>query len=259
MNGPIDDRRSGDQRRASSDRRGTPDRRTGFDRRRDLPEKPFVQPFNGQGSVDRRSGKDRRSGLDNRYGIDRRSGVERRIDAEWLRDGLDIPLQADTFLDLVADFYSASMDGRFWPTALAKLREALAARVCALAAHDFGTGQGVLEQVVGLDAERVGAYAEYWGHHNPCLQREAEFRQAGAVWTEADLAADEAAAGEFAQHWLMPQDLRHQMFGVLERTGNRMSDFDLAIAANAIARELIVVTADAGFERLGISREKWLR
>ena len=45
----------------------------------------------------------------------------------------------------------------------------------------------------------------------------------------------------------------------LERAGMRMSDFDLAIAAHAIALGLIVVTADAAFERLGIRRENWLR
>jgi tRNA(fMet)-specific endonuclease VapC len=44
----------------------------------------------------------------------------------------------------------------------------------------------------------------------------------------------------------------------LERAGRRMSDFDLAIAAHAIAHGLIVVTADDGFERLGIRREDWL-
>lgn len=37
-----------------------------------------------------------------------------------------------------------------------------------------------------------------------------------------------------------------------------MSDFDLAIAAHAIAHGLIVVTADEGFDRLGIPRENWL-
>ena len=45
----------------------------------------------------------------------------------------------------------------------------------------------------------------------------------------------------------------------LERAGMRISDFDLAIAAHAIALGLIVVTADAAFERLGIRRENWLR
>lgn len=50
-------------------------------------------------------------------------------------------------------------------------------------------------------------------------------------------------------------------FGVhkarLARRGRPMSDFDLAIAAHAIAFGLIVVTADAAFGRLGIRRESW--
>ncbi len=45
----------------------------------------------------------------------------------------------------------------------------------------------------------------------------------------------------------------------LERSGTRISDFDLAIAAHAIALDLIVVTADAAFERVGVARENWLR
>ncbi len=45
----------------------------------------------------------------------------------------------------------------------------------------------------------------------------------------------------------------------LERSGKRMSDFDLAIAAHAIAFGLILVTAEAAFERLGIRRENWLK
>lgn len=45
----------------------------------------------------------------------------------------------------------------------------------------------------------------------------------------------------------------------LERAGRRASDFDLAIAAHAIAFDLVVVTADAAFERMGVRRESWLR
>jgi tRNA(fMet)-specific endonuclease VapC len=61
----------------------------------------------------------------------------------------------------------------------------------------------------------------------------------------------------------LPWDDRvSQVFGErkarLERAGKRMSDFDLAIAAHALAHGLIVVTADDGFERLGIRRENWL-
>jgi tRNA(fMet)-specific endonuclease VapC len=53
-----------------------------------------------------------------------------------------------------------------------------------------------------------------------------------------------------------------QVFGErkarLERRGRRMSDFDLAIAAHAMAFGLIIVSADAAFGRLGIPRENWL-
>jgi len=44
----------------------------------------------------------------------------------------------------------------------------------------------------------------------------------------------------------------------LERRGRRMSDFDLAIGAHAIAYGLILVTADTVFDRLRIRRENWL-
>ncbi len=44
----------------------------------------------------------------------------------------------------------------------------------------------------------------------------------------------------------------------LERRGNRMNDFDLEIAAHAIAFDLIVVTAESAFGRLQLRREDWL-
>ena len=44
----------------------------------------------------------------------------------------------------------------------------------------------------------------------------------------------------------------------LERGGNRMSDFDLAIAVHALAYGLTLVTADRAFERLRLRRENWL-
>lgn len=44
----------------------------------------------------------------------------------------------------------------------------------------------------------------------------------------------------------------------LERRGTRMSDFDLAVAAHAIALDLIVVTTDLAFERLRLRRENWM-
>ena len=44
----------------------------------------------------------------------------------------------------------------------------------------------------------------------------------------------------------------------LERAGNRMSDFGLAIAVHAVAYGLTLVTADRAFERLRLRRENWL-
>lgn len=43
----------------------------------------------------------------------------------------------------------------------------------------------------------------------------------------------------------------------LVRTGNRMSDFDLAIAVHAVAYGLTLVTADRAFERLRLRQENW--
>lgn len=59
-------------------------------------------------------------------------------------------------------------------------------------------------------------------------------------------------------HWT---DEVSRIFGArkaqLERRGNRMSDFDLAIAAHALAYDLAVVTSDRAFSRLRVRRESW--
>lgn len=44
----------------------------------------------------------------------------------------------------------------------------------------------------------------------------------------------------------------------LESAGRRMSDFDLAIAAHAIAFDCTLVIADGDFARLAVRRENWL-
>lgn len=44
----------------------------------------------------------------------------------------------------------------------------------------------------------------------------------------------------------------------LEKAGQRMSDFDLAIAVHALAYGLTLITADRAFERLRLPRENWL-
>lgn len=126
-------------------------------------------------------------------------------------------------VDLVSDFYAAYMDGRFWPTALAKLREAIGAQSCALASHDFAKGQGTLEHAVGIDVDSVEAYQDFYGLTNPWLKNEDPFRRAGAVVNGDDLIGDDdAKQSDFYLNWLKPLGLSSQLFGVLDRQGGRM-------------------------------------
>jgi DNA-binding CsgD family transcriptional regulator len=125
---------------------------------------------------------------------------------------------AGALVDLVSDFYGASMDTRFWPTALSKLRVALNASACALVTHDFASQTGTITHAAGINVEYILSYGEVYARSNPWLQHEESFRTAGVVWTGADLIADnEQALGEFHQRWLAPQGLSHQLFGILER------------------------------------------
>lgn len=125
---------------------------------------------------------------------------------------------AGALVDLVSDFYGASMDARFWPTALSKLREALDASVCGLMSHDFSSNTGAIDHVVGLDADQVASYADVYARSNVWLQREDCFRSPGTVWTGDELVqAEEGRSSDYFQHWLAPKGLGHQLYGVLER------------------------------------------
>jgi len=227
MDGQLTDRRQGADRRASDDRRRLPDRRSGLERRQNVSDRvqtgailrlPGMAPF-----VERRSGRDRRSGADSRLGFDRRSGIDRRIAADWRGTDLGNRLTPESALELVSDFYSASMDNRFWPTALSKLRETLDATAFALAVHDASTDTGSLPHAVGIDVGEIQAYGEVYARNHPWLQQEHAFRIPGTVYRDVDLVnAAEATDSDFVRHWLAPQGLAHQMFGLLDRQGHRI-------------------------------------
>ncbi|TVR98238.1 MAG: LuxR family transcriptional regulator [Rhodospirillales bacterium] len=131
---------------------------------------------------------------------------------------------AAALVDLVSDFYGASMDGRFWPTALAKLRDTLDARICALAHHDFASSTGGLQHAVGVDVSLISSYGDLYLKSNPWLQREDPFRVPGTVLTGMELVSETIAqSSDFARHWLAPQGLTHQLFAVLERQATQIS------------------------------------
>lgn len=215
------DRRSGIDRREHADRRRVPERRSGSERRDNGIESTLGAAARGtvQGSShERRGGADRRTGADNRIGIDRRSGIDRRVGVGWREADLGNRLSPESALELVSDFYSASMDSRFWPTALSKLAEALNASACALIRHDFGINEGRIEHAVGFDVASIESYGAHYVRGSEWLQREECFRKPGAVIGGEELVADPQVDGsEFFVHWLAPQGLRHQLFGVADR------------------------------------------
>ena len=219
------DRRKGQDRRTYDDRRRVPERRSGVDRRQISPDKMIAaavragnHPF-----VERRSGLDRRSGDDNRIGIDRRSGIDRRVGIGWRDATLGERLSPESALELVSDFYSASMDTRFWPTALSKLRDALNASGCGLAEHDFASGKGRLDHAIGFDIDSLESFGSHYADTSEWLHHEEPFRMPGTVLADTDILDEESAlASEFSVHWLAPQGFEHQLFGILDRQGVKL-------------------------------------
>lgn len=164
---------------------------------------------------------------------------------------------AGALVDLVSDFYGASMDTRFWPTALSKLREALDASACALITHDFASQTGAITHAAGINVEFILSYGEVYARGNPWLQHEESFRTPGVVWTGRDLIADdEQASGQYVERWLAPQDLRHQLFGVLER---QTSEVLYVFAARSAAADPFGAEETALLRRLLPYLERSLR
>lgn len=130
------------------------------------------------------------------------------------------PISAGALIEIVSDFHAANMDPRLWPTALAKVGEAIRADACAIAYHDFDTGDGALLHSVGLDAEAIETYARVCGTDNAWLRREEYFLIPGTVRTGDELVPEDAASQDgFAETWLTAHGLKHQLFGTLERQG----------------------------------------
>jgi tRNA(fMet)-specific endonuclease VapC len=123
-------------------------------------------------------------------------------------------------------------------SALMKGAPAIAARVERTRRDDIG-----ISQVTVADIE-FGLRALPASKHRRLLQE--QWRTIGAELYR--LPWDDAVSRAFGERRAR-----------LERRGARVSDFDLAIAAHAIALDLIVVTADAAFEQVGVRVENWLR
>jgi tRNA(fMet)-specific endonuclease VapC len=114
---------------------------------------------------------------------------------------------------------------------------AVSARIAQTAREDVGVSQITVAEI------------EFGLHYLPPSKRRTELRrQWGAIGSELlRVSWDDRISRAFGEHKAR-----------LERSGDRISDFDLAVAAHAIALGLIVVTADRAFERVRVRRENWL-
>lgn len=130
-------------------------------------------------------------------------------------------IMENKLLEIVSSFYDASRDWRLWPATLMRLGEAMQAKACVLASHDYEGGRGRLEQSINIEPNFVGTYASEFCRLDPWLNREDRFRTPGAVWVGEQIISDrELIESEFYKRWLCPQDLHHVMFGVLDRQGD---------------------------------------
>jgi DNA-binding CsgD family transcriptional regulator/PAS domain-containing protein len=126
-----------------------------------------------------------------------------------------------SLLGIVSGFYDASMDWRLWPPILRQMGDAVRARCCAIASHDYETDTGRLEQLINIDTDYVASYESRYAGRDVWLRQEEHFRSPGAVWSSQQIVPDdELVATDFYRDWLAPQDLLHHLFGVLDRRGS---------------------------------------
>ena len=126
-----------------------------------------------------------------------------------------------SLLGIVSGFYDASMDWRLWPPILRQMGDAVRARCCAIASHDYETATGRLEQLINIDTDYVASYEDRYPGRDVWLHQEEYFRSPGAVWSSQQIVSDdELVKTDYYRDWLAPQDLLHHLFGVLDRRGS---------------------------------------
>lgn len=124
-------------------------------------------------------------------------------------------------MEILSGFHEASVDPKLWPKCLVALADALGAKVCAIASHDYDSGQGRIEHSVYVNKAAVASYAERYSRLNVFLQQDEYFRAPGSVWTDEQiLLENELVESQFYREWLKPLGLHHHLFGVLDRRRN---------------------------------------
>lgn len=225
-------------RRSGKDRRDALDRRSGEDRRLDESAiSAAAQSSRHQtgrsgperATQERRCGQDRRSVAYRRFDSDRRASSDRRAWAGRTENdrAFDPSLaeigdpRSGALMEILSGFHEASADPKLWPKCLVALSDALGAKACAIASHDYDTGTGRIEHSVYVSKASVASYAEQYSRLNVLLQQDEYFRAPGAVWTDEQIISEnELVDTQFYREWLKPLGLHHQLFGILDRRRN---------------------------------------
>ena len=232
--GGLVDRRSGEDRRDASDqRRDNEERRSGGDRRLEtdaLSAAALTSRHHAtRPTSEQRCGRDRRNSSHRRFDTDRRNSNDRRAWAGRSEtDRAFDPSLADigdprsgALMEILSGFHEASVDPKLWPKCLVALADALGAKVCAVASHDYDTGSGRIEHSVYINKASVASYAERYSRLNIFLHQDEYFRAPGAVWTDEQiLMENELIDTPFYLEWLKPLGLHHHLFGILDRRRN---------------------------------------
>jgi len=128
---------------------------------------------------------------------------------------------------------TTAQDQTTWQQAVGELKDAIKADVCAIGVHYYETGAGRFTHSSGIDPEYLASYEKSYSRCNVWLQPEERFRIPGTVWADEQLVArPQLKESTFYKGWVMPQNLAHHIFGVIERKGKTVVCLVLARKAD---------------------------
>jgi DNA-binding CsgD family transcriptional regulator len=115
----------------------------------------------------------------------------------------------------------SSNEASSWQRAVSAFRDLFRAEAAAIVVHYFEHDRGRVTHAVGIEAAYTAAYENRYSHRNVWFQEKDLFRFPGTVNIGSQLIADnQLRETDFYKDWLKPQNLRHHLFGVVERQGD---------------------------------------
>ncbi len=129
---------------------------------------------------------------------------------------------------LLGTLYAAAGVAASWPVFLAELTRATGSNQAAILLHDMDHGDHSVSVSFGMDAAGIRAYADYYGARDIWMRKAAPLVYAGWLATSEQLCRfQELEGSEFYNDYLVPNNMAHAMWGVLEKTPTRIINIGL--------------------------------